>query len=53
MEEINYEIHNKEFLAIVDSFRGWRYFLEGAVHSIIVYTDYKNLEYFISARVLN
>ena len=51
--EINYEIHNKELLAIVDSFQEWRHFLEGAQHLVTVYTDHKNLEYFMSAKVLN
>ena len=51
--EINYEIHNKELLAIVDSFQEWRHFLERAAQPITVYTDHKNLEYFTSARVLN
>jgi hypothetical protein len=51
--EINYEIHDKELLAIVDSFQKWRHFLEGVVYPIIVYTDYKKLEYFMSAQVLN
>ena len=30
--EINYEIHDKELLAIVDSFTQWRHFLEGSSH---------------------
>ena len=51
--EINYEIHDKELLAIVDSFQEWRHFLEGAAYPVTVYTDHKNLEYFMSARVLN
>lgn len=51
--EINYEIYDKELLAIVDSFQEWRHFLEGAAHPVTVYTDHKNLEYFMSARVLN
>ena len=51
--EINYEIHDKELLAIVDSFQEWRHFLEGAAHPVTVYTDHKNLEYFMTARVLN
>ncbi len=51
--EINYEIHDKELLAIVDSFQEWRHLLEGASHPVTVYTDHKNLEYFMSARVLN
>ena len=51
--EINYEIHDKELLAIVDSFREWHHLLEGALHQVIVYTDHKNLEYFMSTRILN
>ena len=51
--EINYKIHDKELLAIVDSFQEWRYFLKGIIHPIIIYTNHKDLEYFMSARVLN
>ncbi|MCO5585599.1 hypothetical protein L7F22_039534 [Adiantum nelumboides] len=51
--EINYEIHDKELLAIIDSFETWRHLLEGAPHKISVYTDHKNLEYFMASRVLN
>jgi hypothetical protein len=48
--EINYDIHNKKLF--VDSFQEWRYFLEGTIHPITIYTDHKNLEYFMSAQVL-
>jgi hypothetical protein len=41
--EINYEIHDKELLAIVDSFQEWRHFLKGVVYLITVYTNHKNL----------
>ncbi len=51
--EINYEIHDKELLAIVDSFQEWRHFFEGAQHPVTVYIDHNNLEYFMSAKVLN
>jgi hypothetical protein len=44
--EINYEIHDKELLAIVDSFQESYHLLEGASHQVIVYTYHKNLEYF-------
>ena len=37
----------------MDSFQKWRHLLEGAMHPVTVYTDHKNLEYFMSARVLN
>ena len=44
--EINYEIHDKELLAIVDSFVQWQHFLEGSPHQVIVFSDHKNLAYF-------
>jgi hypothetical protein len=51
--EINYEIYDKELLAIVDSFQEWHHLLEGALHPVTVYTEYKNFEYFMTASVLN
>jgi hypothetical protein len=51
--EINYEIHDKELLAIVDSFKAWRRYLEGSLHMVQVSTDHKNLEYFMTTKVLN
>jgi len=32
--ERNYEIHNKEMLAIICALEEWRHFLEGATHPI-------------------
>ena len=43
--ELNYEIYDKELLAIVEAFKHWRSYLEGSAN-IKVYTDHKNLEYF-------
>ena len=51
--EQNYEIYDKEMLAIVNSFKQWRHYLEGANHQITVYSDHKNLEYFITIKQLN
>jgi hypothetical protein len=51
--EINYEIHDKELLTIVDCFKVWRRYLEGALHMVLVYMDYKNLEYLMMTKVLN
>jgi len=51
--EINYEIHGKELLAIINSFQEWRHFLKGAQHPVTIYTDHKKLEYFMYAKVLN
>jgi len=51
--ELNYEIYDKEMLAIVTAFKEWRAYLEGAAHPITVYTDHRNLEYFTETKVLN
>jgi len=51
--EINYEIHDKELLAIVDAFKHWRRYCEGAIHQVEVYSDHQNLEFFTTTKVLN
>ena len=51
--ERNYEIHNKEMLAIVRALEEWRHFLEGAEYQFKIWTDHKNLEYFMVAKKLN
>jgi len=51
--EINYEIHDKELLAIVDSFKHWRRYCEEATHQVQVFSDLQNLEYFTRTKVLN
>ena len=51
--ERNYEIHDKEMLAIVRALEEWRHFLEGAEHQFEIWTDHKNLEYFMTAKKLN
>jgi len=51
--ERNYEIYNKEILAIVRCLEAWRHFLEGTVVKFEIWTDYKNLEYFMKAQKLN
>jgi len=51
--ERNYEIHDKEMLAIIHALEEWRYFLEGATHLVEIWTDHKNLEYFMTAKKLN
>jgi hypothetical protein len=51
--ELNYDIYDKEMLAIISSFKEWSWYLEGAEHFILVFLDYKNLEYFTMTKVLN
>jgi len=51
--EINYEIHDKELLAVVDTFKHWRHYCEGVTHQVQVFLDHQNLEYFATTKVLN
>lgn len=51
--ECNYEIYDKELLAIIRDFDEWRLELEGAKYPISVITDHKNLEYFMTKKELN
>jgi hypothetical protein len=50
--EINYDIHDKEMLAIVVAFKEWEHMLKSTDTEITVFTDHKNLEYFASTKVL-
>ena len=51
--ERNYEIHDKEMLAIIRCLEAWRHFLEEAKGWFKIWTDHKNLEYFMKAQKLN
>ena len=51
--EGNYEIHDKEILAIIRRLESWRHLLEGAQFKFEIWTDHKNLEYFMKAQKLN
>jgi len=51
--EQNYEIHDKEMLAIIRALQEWWHFVEGAEHQCEIWTDHKNLEYFMTAKQLN
>src|SRR5258707_5362996 len=51
--ERNYQIHNKEMLAIMCALEEWRHFLEGSNQKFEIHTDHKNLSYFQEAHKLN
>jgi hypothetical protein len=51
--ERNFKIHDKEMVAIIRALDEWQHFLEGAPHKVEIWTDHKNLEYFMSAKKLN
>ncbi len=50
--ECNYEIYDKELLAIIRAFEEWRPELEGSGMPVQVLTDHRNLEYFMTTKSL-
>jgi len=51
--DFSYDVYDKEILAVVYSRKKCRYFLQGATHKTIVYSDHQNLTYFKTAVSLN
>ena len=51
--ERNYEIHDKKILAIIRELEVWRHLLEGVEFKFEIWTDHKNLEYFMKVQKLN
>jgi len=51
--ERNYEIHDKNMLAVIRGSENWRHLLEDAKYKFKVWADYKNLEYFMKVQKLN
>jgi hypothetical protein len=51
--EKNYDIFDKELLAIIRAFKEWRHLLEGSDTPIQVLTDHRNLEHFSGMKPLN
>ena len=43
----NYEIYDKEMLALIRELENWRHLLEDTKFKFEIWTDHKNLEYFI------
>ena len=51
--ELNYDVHDKELLAIFEAFRKWRHYLEGTPTLVDVFMDHKNLVYFCESKALS
>ncbi len=51
--ELNYNIYNKELLAIIAVLKEWRVFLQGTIEPFIIKIDYKNLTGFLITKELN
>ncbi len=50
---LNYPVHDKELMAIIEAFREWRPYLSGTTYEVQVFTDHKNLRYFTTTKELN
>jgi len=51
--ERNYKIHDREMLAIIRYLEKWRHLLERAQNKFEIWSDHKNLEYFMSSQKFN
>ena len=51
--EQNYDVGNRELLAVKLALEEWRHWLEGASVPFLVWTDHKNLQYIRTAKRLN
>ena len=50
--ELNYDMHDKELLAIFEAFHQWQHYLKGSALPVDMVTDHKNLVYFVTSKVL-
>ena len=51
--QCNYDIHDKELLAIMQALTEWREYCEGAKYRVRILTDHKNLVPFKTTKELN
>ena len=51
--ERNYDTHDQELLAIVESLKEWRRYLEGNTKPFDLFTDHNNLRYFMKTKTLS
>jgi len=49
----NYDIYDKECMAIIKGCEEWRPECEGAAYPLMLITDHKNLEYYMTKKILN
>ncbi len=51
LAKINYKVHDKKLLAIVNAFEEWHHLFESVQDEIIVYSNHKNWQYFMTTHV--
>jgi hypothetical protein len=50
--EQNYEIYDKELLAIIHTLKHFRHYIQGSSHMTKILSDYANLKYFTTKQTL-
>jgi RNase H-like domain found in reverse transcriptase len=51
--EQNYDIYDRELLAIIRALDEWRHYVQGSPHTTVILSDHKNLIYYKEAHKLN
>jgi len=51
--EQNYDIHDRELLAIIRALEAWRHYIQGSGHSTVILSDHQNLTAHKEAKKLN
>ena len=51
--KINYKIYDKKILVMIRGLENWKHLLEGVKFKFEIWTDHKNLEYFMKVQKLN
>jgi hypothetical protein len=51
--ERNYEIYDRELMAIIRALEEWRHYIQGSAHTTVILSDHKNLTYYREAKKLN
>jgi hypothetical protein len=51
--ERNYDIHDRELLAVIHGLEAWRHLLADSAHPVTVLTNHKNLEYYSTPQRIN
>lgn len=52
-EQLNYDVHDKELLAIIFALESWRHHLQGLDTPFIILCDHRNLLFFREKRILS
>ena len=49
----NYDIWDREFMAVILALRFWRHLLQGSPHKVVIFTNHTNLQYYHHPQKIN